>query len=192
MEAACTGWWKKTLDIGTATSLKAAFNNGNGVWDNNNGADYPIPLGTTTVKDRTVSSGAANPCAAEVPDTEPPTAPAGVTASATDTSVVVSWDAATDNKGVTKYQVTRTGGTLGTVVTDVGSTVFSDSGLEEKTAYTYTVKAVDAAGNTSPASATATATTGERAASPGSRHSAGHRSAQGPHLLRAHRPLPRR
>ncbi|MER5200136.1 carbohydrate binding domain-containing protein [Streptomyces sp. NPDC002755] len=166
METACTGWWKKTLDIGTATSLKAAFNNGNGVWDNNNSADYTIPLGTTTVKDRTVTSGAANPCAAEVPDTEPPTAPAEVTASATDTSVVVSWAAATDNKGVTKYQVTRTGGTSGTVVTDVGSTVLSDTGLEEKTTYTYTVKAVDAAGNTSAASAAATATTGERAPAP--------------------------
>ncbi|MFF3208536.1 carbohydrate binding domain-containing protein [Streptomyces sp. NPDC002962] len=165
METACTGWWKKTLAIGTATSLKAAFNNGNGVWDNNS-ADYTIPLGTTTVKDRTVTSGAADPCAAEAPDTEPPTAPARVTASATDTSVVVGWDAATDNKGVTKYQVTRTGGTLGTVVTDAGSTVFSDTGLEEKTTYTYTVKAVDAAGNTSPASAAATATTGERAPAP--------------------------
>lgn len=67
MEAACAGWWRKTLDIGTATSLKAAFNNGNGVWDNNNSADYTIPAGTTTVQDRTVTRDAADPCAAEVP-----------------------------------------------------------------------------------------------------------------------------
>ncbi|MGQ4386255.1 carbohydrate binding domain-containing protein [Streptomyces sp. SAS_270] len=168
MEAACTGWWKKTLDIGTATSLKAAFNNGNGVWDNNNSADYTIPTGTTTVKDRTLTKDATDPCAAEEPDTQAPTAPAHVTASATDTSVVVSWDAASDDTGVTKYQVTRTGGTRGTVVTDIGSTVYSDTGLEEKTAYTYTVKAVDAAGNTSPASAAVTATTGEKASAPAS------------------------
>ncbi|NUR39973.1 MAG: alpha-amylase [Streptomyces sp.] len=166
MESACTGWWKKTLDIGTATSLKAAFNNGNGVWDNNNSSDYTIPTGTTTVKDRTVTTGAANPCATEAPDTEAPTAPTKVTASATDTSIVVSWEAATDNKAVTKYQVTRTGGSKGTVVTDVGSTVYSDTGLEEKTAYAYTVKAVDAAGNTSPDSAGATATTGTAAPAP--------------------------
>ncbi|NUR66451.1 MAG: alpha-amylase [Streptomyces sp.] len=166
MESACTGWWKKTLDIGTATSLKAAFNNGNGVWDNNNSSDYTIPTGTTTVKDRTVTTGATNPCATEAPDTEAPTAPTKVTASATDTSIVVSWEAATDNKAVTRYQVTRTGGSKGTVVTDVGSTVYSDTGLEEKTAYTYTVKAVDAAGNTSPASAGATATTGTAAPAP--------------------------
>lgn len=168
METACTGWWKKTLDIGTATSLTAAFNNGNGVWDNNNSADYAIATGTTTVKDRTVTANATDPCAAEPPDTEAPTAPANVIASATNTSVVVSWDAATDNKGVTKYQVTRTGGTKGTVVTDIGSTVFSDTGLEERTTYAYTVKAVDAAGNTSPASAAATTTTGDQAPAPAS------------------------
>ncbi|MGQ4378250.1 carbohydrate binding domain-containing protein [Streptomyces sp. SAS_267] len=168
MESACTGWWKKTLDIGTATSLKAAFNNGNGVWDNNNGTDYAIQAGTTTVKDRTVTAGAKDPCAAVEPDTEAPTTPTKVTATATNTSVVVGWDPATDDTAVTKYQLTRTGGTKGTVVTDVGSTVYSDTGLEEKTPYTYTVKALDAAGNTSPASAAATVTTGEKAPAPAS------------------------
>ncbi|MHA5054153.1 carbohydrate binding domain-containing protein [Streptomyces sp. SD15] len=168
MESACTGWWKKTLDIGTATSLKAAFNNGNGVWDNNNSADYTIATGTTTVKDRTVTANAEDPCAAVPPDTQAPTAPTNVTASATNTSVVVSWNASTDNTAVTKYQITRTGGTKGTVVTDIASTVHSDTGLEENTTYTYTVKAVDAAGNTSPASAEAAATTGEQAPEPAS------------------------
>ncbi|MGC4979424.1 carbohydrate binding domain-containing protein [Streptomyces sp. DT193] len=168
METACTGWWKKTLDIGTASSLKAAFNNGNGVWDNNNGTDYAIQAGTTTVKDRTVTADAKDPCAAGEPDTEAPTAPTKVTATATNTSVVVSWDPATDDTAVTKYQLTRTGGTKGSVVTDVGSTVYSDTGLEEKTQYTYTVKAVDAAGNTSPASAAATVTTGGKAPAPAS------------------------
>ncbi|MFD0070142.1 carbohydrate binding domain-containing protein, partial [Streptomyces sp. NPDC127574] len=127
MESACTGWWKKTVDLGSATSLKAAFNNGNGVWDNNNGTDYALGSGTTTVKDRTVTAGAANPCAAQVPDTQAPSTPTGVTADATGTSVVVSWKPSTDNTAVTKYQLTRTGGTKGTVVTDVGSTVYSDT-----------------------------------------------------------------
>ncbi|OAL13339.1 hypothetical protein A4V12_19250 [Streptomyces noursei] len=40
-------------------------------------------------------------------------------------------------EGVTGYQVTRTGGSRGTVVTDVGSTVHSDTGLEERTTYTW-------------------------------------------------------
>ena len=86
-------------------------------------------------------------------------------------SVVLTWDPSTDDRGVTKYQVTRTGGTKGTVVTDVGSTVYSDTGLEARTAYSYTVRAVDAAGNVSAASAAATATTGEKPAAPAGRAS---------------------
>ncbi|MEU6879533.1 carbohydrate binding domain-containing protein [Streptomyces sp. NPDC046712] len=160
MEAACTGWWKRTVDLGTATTMSAVFNNGNGVWDNNNGANYSVPAGTTTVKDKVVTGNAANPCAAEVPDTQAPTTPTGVAASADGTSVVLTWQPATDNKGVTGYQVTRTGGTGGTTVTDVGSTVLSDTNLAENTAYTYTVRALDAAGNASAASAPARATTG--------------------------------
>lgn len=160
MEAACTGWWKRTVDLGTATAWSAVFNNGNGVWDNNNGANYALSAGTTTVKDRVVTAHAANPCAAEVPDTQAPSVPAGVTASADGTSVVLTWEPASDNKGVTGYQVTRTGGTGGTTVTDVGSTVLSDTNLAENTAYTYTVRALDAAGNASAASAPARATTG--------------------------------
>ncbi|MEV4685724.1 carbohydrate binding domain-containing protein [Streptomyces kurssanovii] len=160
MQAACAGWWKQTLDLGPATSLIAAFNNGNGVWDNNNGGDYTIGTGTSTVRNNTVTPGAADPCAGGVPDTRAPTAPSRVTASVDGVSVVLTWEPSTDDRGVTKYQVTRTGGTGGSVVTDVASTVFSDGGLEERTAYSYTVKAVDAAGNLSAASAAATATTG--------------------------------
>ncbi|WP_199546476.1 carbohydrate binding domain-containing protein [Streptomyces sp. N35] len=166
MAAACTGWWKKAIDLGTATTLQATFNNGNGVWDNNNGADYALSAGLTTVKDGAVTKDAKDPCAAQEPDTQAPTAPPEVAANAAHTSIVLTWEAATDDTAVTKYQVTRTGGTKGTVVTDVGSTVFSDTGLEERTAYTYTVKALDAAGNVSPASAEARATTGERAPEP--------------------------
>ncbi|MFF8414048.1 carbohydrate binding domain-containing protein [Streptomyces omiyaensis] len=166
MTAACTGWWKRELDLGTATSLKAAFNNGNGVWDNNGGSDYTIGTGTSTVRDRVVTANASDPCAATPPDTQAPTAPAGVTATADGVSVLLSWNAATDDRGVTKYQVTRVGGSTGTVVTDVGSTVFSDTNLAERTAYTYTVKAVDAAGNVSAASAPASATTGDRPTAP--------------------------
>ncbi|MGC0333782.1 glycosidase [Streptomyces sp. SAI-170] len=160
MQAACTGWWKQTVDLGSATSLKAAFNNGNGTWDNNNGADYTIPSGTSTVKNNAVTAGAADPCAPQQPDTQAPGVPSGVTASATGTSVVTSWQPSTDNVGVTGYQVTRTGGTKGTTVTDVTSTVLSDTGLEANTAYSYTVRAVDAAGNISAASAAARVTTG--------------------------------
>ncbi|MFI9315226.1 carbohydrate binding domain-containing protein [Streptomyces althioticus] len=166
MRPACTGWWKQDLDLGAATVLTAAFNNGNGVWDNNGGADYTIPAGVTTVAEREVTRDADDPCADQAPDTRAPTAPTGVTARADGVSVVLTWEPSTDDTGVTAYQVTRTGGTEGDVVSDVGSTVFSDTGLEENTAYTYTVRAVDAAGNLSAASASVTATTGAKPSTP--------------------------
>ncbi|MFC9463204.1 carbohydrate binding domain-containing protein [Streptomyces coelicoflavus] len=166
MQAACAGWWKKDVDLGTATSMKAAFNNGNGVWDNNKGADYTLPTGVTTVADNTVTADADDPCAEAAPDTQAPTAPAGVEAQADGVSVVLTWEPSTDDTGVTRYQVTRDGGTGGAVVSDVGSTVFSDTGLEENTTYTYTVRAVDAAGNVSAASAAAIATTGTKPPTP--------------------------
>lgn len=160
MEPACTGWVKKTVDLGGASGLAATFNNGNGTWDNNNGANYALGTGVSTVKDHKVTARAADPCAAIVPDTTAPSVPSAVKASATDTAVVLTWDPSTDDTGVTGYQVTRTGGSRGTVVTSVGSTVFSESGLEEATTYTYTVVALDAAGNASAASAPASAVTG--------------------------------
>ncbi|MEW2420407.1 carbohydrate binding domain-containing protein [Streptomyces nigra] len=166
MQAACTGWWRKDVDLGTATSMKAAFNNGNGVWDNNGGADYTLPTGVTTVAENKVTPDADDPCADEAPDTQAPTAPTGVTARADGVSVVLTWEPSTDDTGVTGYQVTRTGGTRGEVVSDVGSTVFSDTGLEENTAYSYTVRAVDAAGNVSAASPAARATTGTKPSTP--------------------------
>ncbi|MCX5528832.1 alpha-amylase family glycosyl hydrolase [Streptomyces bobili] len=166
MQPACTGWWKHEIDLGAATTLKAAFNNGNGVWDNNRGADYALGTGRSTVKNNTVTGNAGDPCAGEAPDTTAPSVPAQVTAKADGVSVVLTWEPSTDDKGVAKYQVTRTGGTRGTLVTDVGSTVFSDANLEEKTTYTYTVKALDAAGNVSAASAAAPATTGEKPPAP--------------------------
>jgi glycosidase len=161
MEPACTGWVKKTVDLGTATTWQATFNNGSGVWDNNNGANYRLGSGSTRIKDRTVTAGATDPCAAAEPDTTPPSTPTGVSAAVTDTSVVLTWNPATDNTGVTGYQVNRTGGTRGTSVTETASTVESQSGLEPRTGYCWTVKARDAAGNLSAAGPAVCATTGD-------------------------------
>lgn len=161
MQPACTDWVKRTVDLGTATTWQATFNNGNGVWDNNNGANYLLKSGISTVRNKSVTASATDPCAAAVPDTEAPTAPAGVKADVTDTSVVLSWNASTDNTGVTGYQVTRTGGTQSTVVADTTSTVRTDTGLDAHTVYTYVVRSRDAAGNVSAAGAAVTVTTGD-------------------------------
>lgn len=92
------------------------------------------------------------------PDTSAPTVPGnlrstGVTAD----SVALAWSASTDNAGVTGYEVYR--GT--TLVTTVTGTTYTDTGRSASTAYTYTVRARDAAGNRSAASAAVTATTGD-------------------------------
>ncbi|ACU73078.1 glycoside hydrolase family 5 [Catenulispora acidiphila DSM 44928] len=89
-------------------------------------------------------------------DSSPPTAPTNVAATVTtSSSVALSWTASTDNVGVTGYDIYR-GSTL--AGTSAGTT-FTDSGLTPSTAYTYTVKAYDAAGNLSAASAAVSATT---------------------------------
>ncbi|MCC8250004.1 cellulose binding domain-containing protein [Saccharothrix luteola] len=91
------------------------------------------------------------------PDTSAPTVPTsprvtGVTAG----SVSLAWGASSDDVGVTDYQVLR--GT--TVVASTTSTAVTVGGLLPGTAYAFTVRARDAAGNVSGASAEVTATTG--------------------------------
>ena len=89
-------------------------------------------------------------------DTTPPTAPTALTVTGTTTtSATLSWTASTDNVGVTGYNVYRGSALVGTTTT----TSYTDGGLTPATAYSYTVKAFDAAGNVSPASAAVTATT---------------------------------
>ncbi len=91
------------------------------------------------------------------PDTTPPTAPGNLVATARDTTTVdLSWTAATDNIGVAGYDVYRNG----TLIAPLGATtVYTDTAAAPATSYTYTVRARDAAGNTSPPSNAAAVTT---------------------------------
>ena len=89
-------------------------------------------------------------------DTTAPAAPSGLVSPArTATTVDLAWDAATDNVGVTGYKVYRNG----TQIADQTGRTYSDSGLSPSTAYTYTVKAYDAANNISAASSPLPVTT---------------------------------
>ncbi len=89
-------------------------------------------------------------------DTIAPSTPTNLTASGTtQTSTNLSWTASTDNVGVTGYNVYR--GT--TLLTTVTGTTYTATGLTASTAYTFTVRARDAAGNLSAASNTANVTT---------------------------------
>ncbi|HUQ60227.1 discoidin domain-containing protein [Lentzea sp.] len=89
-------------------------------------------------------------------DATAPTAPSGLASTGTtSSSVSLRWTAATDNVGVTGYEVLRGGSVVGTPT----GTTFTDSGLASGTAFTYTVRARDAAGNLGPASNAVQATT---------------------------------
>lgn len=89
-------------------------------------------------------------------DTTAPSTPTNLTASGTtQTSTNLSWTASTDNVGVTGYNVYR--GT--TLLTTVTGTTYTATGLTASTAYAFTVRARDAAGNLSAASNTANVTT---------------------------------
>lgn len=110
------------------------------------------------------AAGNASPASAAVtattdaaaPDTQPPAAPAGLRATAqTESSIALSWTAATDNVGVTGYQIFEGATQVGISAT----TTFTATGLAASSTHTYTVIALDAAGNRSPASNAVTATT---------------------------------
>ncbi|MDF3297838.1 glycoside hydrolase family 18 chitinase [Streptomyces tropicalis] len=94
-----------------------------------------------------------------------PSAPGTPTASGvTDTSVTLSWAAATDDKGVKNYDVLRDGKRIATVT----ATSYTDTGLSAGTDYSYTVQARDTADQTGPAGgAVAVHTTGGGGTGPG-------------------------
>ncbi|RHA43078.1 cellulose binding domain-containing protein, partial [Cellulomonas rhizosphaerae] len=91
-------------------------------------------------------------------DTVAPTVPTGLTAGTiTETSVALTWTSSSDTggSGLAGYDIYR-----GT--TKVGSSVsasYTDSGLTAGTAYSYTVRARDGAGNVSAASSALSVTT---------------------------------
>ncbi|MFJ6938596.1 fibronectin type III domain-containing protein [Streptomyces sp. NPDC101132] len=91
-------------------------------------------------------------------DTEPPPAPAGLTAeSGSATSAHVMWEAAAPADGVTRYQLFRDGALLREL--PAGKRMVDVEGLAPGTTYAFAVRAADAAGNLSPLTASARVTT---------------------------------
>ncbi|MBN1416832.1 MAG: fibronectin type III domain-containing protein, partial [Bacteroidales bacterium] len=81
-------------------------------------------------------------------DTTPPSVPSGLTLnSASETSINISWNASTDNVGVTGYRVYRNGSLLGS--TSSSTLTYTDNIVSGYNTYTYSVSAQDAAGNES-------------------------------------------
>jgi len=135
-----TGGWTTVGTVQTQVQLNAG----------NNTIHFSNPTGWAPDFDRIQISGGSGG------DTQAPTVPGNLSVSSkTASSVSLTWSASTDNVGVAQYVVYRNGTEAGTTAT----TSYTDSGLSASTAYTYTVKARDAAGNLSAASAGVNVTT---------------------------------
>ncbi|MGC5006178.1 cellulase family glycosylhydrolase [Streptomyces sp. DT203] len=109
-------------------------------------------------------------------DTHAPSAAGTPTASAVAvTSVTLTWTAATDDVGVTGYDIVRVSGGSETTVAASATNTATVSGLDAETAYTFAVYARDAAGNRSARSATVSVTTDKGGSTPGVGCSVGYR-----------------
>ena len=90
-------------------------------------------------------------------DTTAPSVPSSLAAtSVTQTTLTLNWSASTDNVGVTGYDVFRGSTKIGSTTS---ATTYNVTGLTAATAYTFSVKAKDAAGNESASSNVVNVTT---------------------------------
>ncbi len=149
---------KFVVSIGTAPSLEVCFNDGQSTWDNNATKNYLFTPGVWTYTPGsnnapgTMKPGDPN----AVADTTAPTVPTNLQSSSkTDSTVSLTWTAATDNVGVTQYEIFRDQVKIGSTT----GTNFQDNGLTPLTTYAYTIRAKDGSGNLSAASASLSVTT---------------------------------
>jgi hypothetical protein len=134
----------------------------NKVWMKVRGGVNPGDLTLAATKDLNLykefninASGSLAPLTA---DAQPPTTPDNIAGSnITSSSVTISWNASTDDVGVTGYEVFL--GTSTTPIATTTSTSATITGLSASTSHSFTVKARDAAGNRSAASAAKVITT---------------------------------
>ncbi|HEY9529536.1 MAG TPA: metallophosphoesterase [Anaerolineales bacterium] len=96
-------------------------------------------------------------CSGAPADTTPPTRPTNLVASANDSNLVhLTWNASTDNVGVTGYDIYRDGSLLTTVPP---VTSYYDGTVSPDTTYSYRIRARDASGRVSSLSTAALVTT---------------------------------
>lgn len=163
---------------GTSVSMLSSTAAANDRWEVRTNADGTVSLFNVAAnRCLTADSGTANGTAARLqncdsasaaqkfgfrsfgPDTTPPVAPTVTVAGVTSSSVALSWSGATDDVAVVSYVVKRGGttiATLGPLVTSYTAT----AGLRGATNYSFTVTAVDAAGNSTQSASVSATTSG--------------------------------
>ncbi len=150
--SAITGYTVTSSDGQTATTNGATTVTVTGL---TNGTAYTFTVTATNATDTSRASGAST---AVTPRTVPG-APTGVSATAGDTQITVSWTAPASDGGsaITGYTVTSSPGSH-TGYSAGAATTVTVTGFTNGTAYTFTVTATNAAG-TSAASVASTAVT---------------------------------
>jgi RHS repeat-associated protein len=144
-----TTWTVNSTDNSTPTALRGNGHVGVRFQKSGSGG-LPVVGSFSSFALTTIGGGAPQP------DTTAPSIPTGLSATAvSSTRVNLAWAASTDNVGVQGYRLYRNGSLISTV----GSTTWSDTGLSPNTAYSYAVAAIDGAGNASVQSTTAGVTT---------------------------------
>ncbi|HSX34683.1 MAG TPA: DUF4082 domain-containing protein, partial [Candidatus Saccharimonadales bacterium] len=139
----------RTVTITIAAAAVASSEEGN--TDTGSAASTPAvsSKGGSKAAGSSSSSGSSDAGSTPAPDTTAPTAPGSVLLSASNAYTVdASWQASTDNIGVSGYKVLRNGVVLGSTTT----TSYKDYTVIPGNEYTYAVQAYDAAGNTTNSS----------------------------------------
>jgi chitodextrinase len=136
---------------------------GNSVWGEYfNGTIDEVRVYNVALTAAQIQADMNTPVGNAPPDTQPPTAPGTPTATAVSTSQInLTWTASTDNVGVSAYLVERQdpGSSSFVQIGTATGTTFNDTGRAANSTYSYRVRARDAAGNLSPYSNVASATT---------------------------------
>jgi fibronectin type 3 domain-containing protein len=154
-------YWVRLVRIG---NIFAGYRSADGAtWTQQGTATFTIAstvyVGLALTSHNNLSLCAAtfdNVSAPNWPSSTPPTSPAGLSATAWDSQVVLSWPA---SSGAASYNVKRatTNGGPYAIVSNAGTTNCTDSGLMDGTNYYYVVSALNTAGesvNSAQASAT--------------------------------------
>jgi fibronectin type 3 domain-containing protein len=158
--------WTASTDNVAVTGYRIYRDGGPSPINTVNGTTFSdaAPLGThsygvTAIDAAGNESGLSNIASATIVgsgDVTPPTAPTGLTATAdlATGTIALSWTASTDDVAVVGYRIFRDNGT--TPISTVSGTTFNDNG--QLGTHVYAVAAIDAAGNQSALSNSATAT----------------------------------
>lgn len=136
--------------VGTGTSKYTGYN-----YYRTTSAVTSYTVGLTTPS--TMKAGTAVLEIRPAPDTEPPSAITDLSSTGqTENSITLSWTAATDNVGVTGYQIYSGGNLIGSTT----STTYTVTDLMASMQYSFYIKAKDAANNSTNSNTTTVSTSG--------------------------------